>query len=135
MQRRFSGQRWVRIGLRTAHILASSLYLGLLAADGEAAPWLPAVLGSGALLVAEELYRYGLAWLRYRQAWAVGAKLGLIGLGGVWPEHALATAVLALVIGSVISHAPGSFRQAALWGEPGPCARGGAGKPGVAEVG
>lgn len=126
MQRRFAGQRWLRIALRTVHITAASAYFGALLAQGAAAAWLPVVLASGALLVAEELYRYGLGWLRFVQAWAVGLKLMSVVLASLWPQHALWAALAALVVGSVISHAPGELRQRALWGEPGPCARRGA---------
>ena len=73
-------------------------------------------------LVADDLYRYRLAWFRFAQAWIVLAKIAVLGWGIAVPEHRLVALWGVLIIGSVISHAPGNWRQYALWGPPGPCA-------------
>lgn len=123
MARRFPGQRWVRITLRTAHLACVAMVIGTASfAQDQLDLWLAGLLLSGGLLVVEELYRYGLDWIRWAQAWVVLAKLGLfavVALMDTWQLPALWTA---LVLGAVISHAPGKVRQHPLWGDPGPCA-------------
>lgn len=120
--RRFPGQRWLRIGVRTAHIGCVAMVMGAVVFGGEARGWLVGLVVTGALLVAEELYRYGLDWLRYLSAWAVVLKIGLLAAGLMFPERLPALLWAALIVGGVISHAPGRVRQFPLWGAPGPCA-------------
>ena len=119
--------RYVRIALRTAHIGAACMLLGAVHfADDPAgrivAPWLTAVLVTGVVLVATELVRHGWDWLRFLQGWTVIAKLALVGVGAAIPEALPACLWAALILGSIISHAPGKLRQHPIWGEPGPCA-------------
>lgn len=137
MSRRFPGQRWVRIGLRTVHLGCVAMVLGAATFAHERLDlWLAGLLLSGGLLVVEELYRYGRDWFRWLQAWVVLTKLGLFAivlLMDTWQVPALWTA---LVLGAIISHAPGKVRQHPLWGEPGPCAdKGEADKSGAEEGG
>ena len=117
--------RALRIALRTAHIGAASLLLGAVhfAPDSAAlTPWVMALLLTGATLLATELTRHGLDWLRFAQGWAVLVKLSLVVLGAVYPEALHGCLWGALILGSVLSHAPGRVRHWALWGEDGPCA-------------
>ena len=120
MQRRFPGQRALRIMVRTVHIGCAAMFLGALTFVGHPGAWGEALLWSGAALIAEELYRYGFAWFRWLQAWVVMGKLCLFALAIVHGGTAAAWA--ALVLGGLISHAPGRVRQLPLWGSPGPCA-------------
>lgn len=118
--RRFFGQRVLRITLRTLHIGSASMLLGAMSFTGSAGDWGPAVLLTGGGLILEELYRYGVAWFRWTQAWVALVKVGLFALALVLNDT---TALwVALVAGGVISHAPGALRQFPVWGEPGPCA-------------
>jgi hypothetical protein len=82
-----------------------------------------ATLLSGGAMVAEALVRYGTDWLRFVGSWVVLFKLALLVLA-LWSGMALWPLLLALLLGSVISHAPGRIRQHALWGEDGACAGG-----------
>jgi hypothetical protein len=118
---RYRGQRWVRIALRTLHIAAAAMVIGAAAYGGSWGIWPELLALSGAGIVADELLKYGLDWLRYLQAWVVLAKVGLCAFGALHPEWLLHALFLALVLGSVISHAPGRVRQFALRGTPGPC--------------
>ena len=120
---RYPGQRWVRIALRTLHIAAAAMVIGAAVHDGAYGPWPDLLALSGLAIVADELYKGGLDWIRYLHAWVVIGKVGLAVYGALHLEHLLPCLFAALVLGSVISHAPGKVRQFAFWGEPGPCAR------------
>lgn len=120
--RRFRGQRALRIAFRTLHLGAVAMLLGsAVFADG-LGPWLEAVLLTGGLLVGEELYRYGSDWFRWLQSWVVLGKLALLVCVFALPAYQVPALWAALVMGSVISHAPGWVRQYGLIGEAGPCA-------------
>lgn len=120
--RRFPGQRALRILVRTAHIASAGIVLGAVTLGAEPGPWLASTMATGALLIADDLYRYGLHWLRFVQAWVILAKLALLAgaahVSDAWPFAVWA----AVIVGGVISHAPGVLRQRALWGPDGPCA-------------
>lgn len=122
MSRRYPGQRAVHVSFRTAHIACSGITLGAVTLGVEAGPWPWLAAVTGSLLVADDLYKYGLDWFRWVASWSIIAKLALLQAGLVFPEFLLAAVWSAVAIGGVISHAPGSIRQAPLWGEPGPCA-------------
>ncbi len=91
------------------------MVLGAAAWGHDGTAWVGTMVGSGLIIVADDLYKYGMAWLRYLQAWAVIAKLALLMVGLLahdWLVHSL---LAALVVGSLISHAPGRIRHFSLW--------------------
>lgn len=116
-QRSFTGQRWVRISLRTAHLIAMAFLVGG-TAQGHAplaqpvALW--ATLISGALFIAVELYNTAI-WLVQVKGVAVLVKVLLLGAGVAAPDSALAFFLAAIVIGGISSHMPGRFRYYSLW--------------------
>ena len=120
--RRFPGQRALRIAFRTAHIASVVLLLGAATFGGTMDDYLVLTLATGGLLVLEELYRYGHHWFRWLQSWVVLCKLALLLCVLALPAWKLPALWVALVLGAVISHAPGWLRQFGLFGEPGPCA-------------
>jgi hypothetical protein len=115
--------RAIRIGFRTLHIGAIAMLLGAAGFDQATEPWLTLTLLTGGSLVALDVRKGGGDYFRYLQSWAVLAKLILLSAAVIWPALLIPALWSALVIGSVISHAPGGVRQFALWGRPGPCAR------------
>jgi len=119
--RRSTAHRWVDIGLRTAHLAAMGVFLGGAVLGEVPVGATDAVVVSGVLMCASELSRHGLDWLRYTQAWTVIVKVACFGILAAL-GHPLAGAGLALLLGSVISHAPGAIRHASIVGEAGPCA-------------
>ncbi|MCB9765224.1 MAG: hypothetical protein H6739_35950 [Alphaproteobacteria bacterium] len=125
--RRYPGQRALRIALRTAHIGCAACTLGAAQFGAEAGWWPAGLVLTGAGIVGDDLYRYGADWLRFVQGQVVLLKLGLVTLGAAVPSLLLPCLWTALILGGVISHAPGRIRQAALWGPPGPCAERGRG--------
>lgn len=121
MLRRTAAHRWLDIGLRTAHLAAMAFFLGG-AALGDAPAWsLAATVATGLALCASDVARHGDDWFRYAQAWAVIGKVAVFTALAAAGEPSWAAAA-ALVVGSVISHAPGAIRHAAVVGEAGPCA-------------
>ncbi len=114
--------RWLRIALRTGHLGAVALLIGAATFGQPTEPWLTLTLLSGLSLVAADVAKGGADYFRYLQSWAILAKLLLLVIACVWPPFLVPALWCALIIGSVISHAPGRVRQRALWGESGPCA-------------
>ena len=121
-KRRYPGQRPLRIAIRTLHIAAAVMVLGAVVFSGDPGSWTYILVFSGLGIVADDLYRYGLDWLRYLQGWCVLIKVGLLIVGTLHPPVLGTCLWTALVIGALISHAPGEIRQYAFWGPPGPCA-------------
>lgn len=125
--RRYPGQRALHIVVRTGHIAAAGLTLGAATFGADPGRWPLLAALSGSLLVADDVYRYGGNWLRYVQSWVILGKLGVLVYAGAHPALLAPALWLALIAGSLISHAPGAVRHHALWGEAGPCAAHGCG--------
>jgi hypothetical protein len=118
--RRYRGQRWLRIALRTGHIAAAALILGAahfvspeVARSHDAVALL---VGTGGAILVDDAYRYGTKWLRMAQCWGALLKVALFCVGLVRAEWLLPCAWTALVLGSLVSHAPGDVRHYKLWG-------------------
>ncbi len=122
MRRRSDLHRWLDIALRTLHLLAVAACFVEVVTPGAASGATAGVLLTGAGMVASELWRHGLDWLRWGQAWLLFAKLATFAIAAS-AGAPLAGLVGAVVLGSVASHAPGAVRHAPMFGEPGPCAR------------
>ncbi len=122
IRRRHPYQRTLRIALRTLHIASACIVLGAAFFQQEAGSWISLLVYSGVAIVANDLFRYGADYLRYVQFWAIVAKMAVVLLAVAMPALLLPAMFTALVIGSIISHAPGALRHYPLWGQPGPCA-------------
>lgn len=120
--RRYPGQRALRITARTVHIASAGLVLGGALWDQDVEGWAAALVASGTVILVDDLYRYGMAYLRYAQGATLVAKLAIVGVGASIEGMLFPSLLVAVVAGSVISHAPGAVRHFALWGAPGPCA-------------
>jgi len=121
-RRRNAIHRALRIVLRTAHIACAVGTLGAAMYGADAGMWPAALAMSGCGLAVDDFHREGLDWLRYLQGQAALLKLALVTLGAAMPSLLLPCLWGALIVGALISHAPGRVRHAALWGPPGPCA-------------
>lgn len=122
MATRSPTHRYVSVLVRTAHLAS---VVGVFSSALAGAPWGPwvAPLGiSGLLLIGDDLWRFGVDWLRFLQAWVVLGKLGIF---LIFAAHDAPVAGLwiAFLLGSIISHAPGELRHLPLFGDPGPCGR------------
>jgi hypothetical protein len=122
MSRVFRGQRTIRILFRTVHIGSVVTFMGAVLCGQTPTGSLHLLLFSGAYLVAEQFYRYGPAYLRFASFWTVVTKVAILMLGLLVPQALVSTLWASLILGSLISHAPGRVRHFSLWGAVGPCA-------------
>ncbi len=116
-QRNFKGQRWVRISLRTAHLISTAFMVGGTAqgyapTDQPAALW--ATLVSGLLFIALEVFNTGV-WLFQVKGLAVMVKVLLLAAAVAAPGSGVTLLVIAIVIGGISSHMPGKYRYYSLW--------------------
>lgn len=114
--RDFKGQRWVRISVRTWHLLAMGFLLGgtatgLPLADQPLALW--NTFGSGVVFSAIEMYATGI-WLFQLKGQAVLVKFLLLGAALASPDNSMAFLIVAVVIGGISSHMPGRYRYYSL---------------------
>jgi hypothetical protein len=102
------------IALRTAHIATVGVLLGGHIFSIQAArllPWLYGAIGSGALLLALEVYPGWRSWLFEGRAIMIVAKLSLLCLVPWFWNYRVAILLVVLVIGSAGSHLPRKFRH------------------------
>lgn len=115
--REFPGARWVRITLRTLHLLSMGFLLGGVA-QGLAPMSLPyafwGTLISGGLFVLLELYQSCLFLLQLKGI-AVMVKMALFFMMGHQPDWAVPLMVTAVIIGGVSSHMQGKYRYFSPW--------------------
>lgn len=121
--RRLPGQRAAHIVVRTLHVACAGIVLGAVTFGHDPGGWGPAAALTGLVLIGDELYKYGLDWFRFVQAWVILGKLAALWVAILVPAVALPALWFVVIAGGLISHAPGKIRQAALWGEAGPCAK------------
>jgi len=106
------GMRWLRITLRTLHILGSCLVLGghfFGASKAQVLPWLYLALASGGALILTYLSE-GWLWLRELRGVAVLAKSALLLAIPLWWDARVPILIAVVVIGSYVSHMPGRYR-------------------------
>jgi len=113
--------RAIRIGLRPLPIGAVAMVLGAVAFGGNAGSWWSLLVLSGGGIIASDLYKHGIDWFGYACGVAALAKFALLFVGLLLPSLMLPCLWGCLIIGAVISHAPGSVRHAGVLGRPGPC--------------
>ncbi|MBT6489655.1 MAG: hypothetical protein HOK97_07830 [Deltaproteobacteria bacterium] len=120
---KYKGQRTLRISLRTIHIITIVFVSSsAIAGHGIHQGWLFALVASGCGLLMDDFVRYGTKLFHYLQFWVIVPKIFILAYAITYPKHARELFVLAIVIGSLISHAPGKIRQYAFGGRSGPCA-------------
>lgn len=105
--------RTVAILARTAHILATSVYLGgkvLNASDDSLRTWRRLTTVTGSVLLATEV-THSRNWAHQGRGLTTMAHVGVLAAGHVDSRLAKGAAVTALVIGSLGSHLPRSVRK------------------------
>jgi len=114
--RNFPGQRWVRISLRSAHLLSMALLLGGVA-QGVPMNQLPeaflATLLTGALFAVLEVYNT-IVWIYQLKGWVVIVKFFLMGAAFHSAEGAVWFLGAAVILGGISSHMPGNLRYYSL---------------------
>lgn len=122
-QKRGTGaMRWLRITLRTAHIIGSCFVVGghfFGATEEQVLPWLYLVLASGGILIATYLTE-GWVWFREVRGIAVMFKAALLLVIPFWWEARVPILIAVIVIGSYVSHMPGRYRYWVLGRGPRP---------------
>lgn len=109
----FRGQRWLKISLRTLHLLGTAGAGGgyLYGAPADAwLPWLWLTVTSGAALVGIEIWSDP-GWLIQVSGLAILAKLALLGAAAHLPALAGWLLAAVIIISGVISHAPARVRH------------------------
>lgn len=115
--RGFPGGRWLRVGLRSLHLLGTAGVGGgfLYGAPPEAwLPWLWLTVASGAAMMALELWSNGV-WIVQMRGLAMLLKLALLALA-VWLGEPRADLLIAVIlISGIIAHAPARLRYYSPW--------------------
>ena len=112
--RDFPGKRWLNVALRTIHLSGLVvLGAGLLGA-GHVSLGATITFASGLAMFAIDTWANP-AHLRETAGFGVLAKLLLVGLMAWQPAYALPIFWIVLVLSTLLSHAPGSFRHTKLF--------------------
>jgi hypothetical protein len=110
--RRVPWERGINIGLRTAHLMTSSILLGGHVFDIQPSRLLVCLLltiASGSGLILMELYR-SCRWIYLGKGLLVLVKLAMLVAAAVWWEQRVALLLLVVVVATVGSHMPARFR-------------------------
>ena len=111
--RRVPWGRPLQVGLRTVHIVAMAMVLGGLARGGTRETllgWIVATILSGVLLLGIDLWK-SCAYLGQGAGVAVLLKLGLLGLGNLFPEARFGWYLAATAVASIGSHMISTWRH------------------------
>ena len=115
-ERTFPAERWVRIALRTAHLMSMAAYVGgslFGVAPERLTTALVLTLATGVLFTLLEMFGT-LAWLFELRGLMTLLKVGLLGLISVLPAANALLLLAAVAIGSVSSHMPARYRYFTL---------------------
>ena len=110
--RSFWGKRWVRVLLRTAHLVGTAGFGAGFLYQGPKALWEPYLsltLASGVAIVVLELWSNAVFLVQLRGV-AIVVKLGLLSCLHFCEGYAALTVVVIVIISGIISHAPGDVR-------------------------
>ncbi len=121
-RRRSDLHRFLGVVVRTGHIAAAGITLGAVTIGVAPGHWPGLAATTGTALVADDLWRFGRAWLRFLHSWVIIAKVAALCVGVASPPALPWALWLTLGLGGLISHAPGDVRHLAFWGPSGPCA-------------
>lgn len=104
--------RWVRITLRTAHIIFFSALVGghvFGTPADDLLPWLYGAVATGGALGATFLYQTR-RWLVEIRGVAIMLKVGLLCVIPFWWQARVPILMLVIVLSGYISHMPGRYR-------------------------
>jgi hypothetical protein len=104
--------RWVRITLRTAHIICFGMLLGghtFGAETDDLLPWLYGAIGTGGALSATFVYQTW-KWFVEIRGLAIALKIGLLCVIPFWWQARVPILMVVIVISGYISHMPGRYR-------------------------
>lgn len=110
--RTFPGKRWIRIGMRTLHLIGTAGVGGgfLYQAPREAwMPYLILTIATGFAIFFIEIWANGV-WLIQLRGMAILVKLVLLSCLHFAPDWGGPPLVISIVISGLIAHAPGDVR-------------------------
>ncbi len=113
-----SRSRWLRISLRTLHLIAFGAFYGghVFNVDDRALfPALIAVVGTGIAFLLFEVWRAPVFLIQVRGL-ATYAKLALLFASYWFLDYQVAILTVVAIIGSLVSHVPASIRYYVLFG-------------------
>lgn len=114
--RQFTGKRWLKISLRTLHLVGIAGLAGGILFKLPVAQWhgyLVLTMVSGFCYLGLELWSNGIWFIQLRGI-TIFVKLGLVYVMMQHPDQAW-WVVIIIVLSSVISHAPGNVRYFSPW--------------------
>jgi len=115
--RQFFGKRWLKILLRTAHLLGLSGVGAIFLFDQSfsgAQFFLYLVVGSGISMVALDIWSNGI-WILQLRGQAIILKLLLFYIMVSQPEYTSLCFIVIVILSGVISHAPGNLRYYSIY--------------------
>ncbi len=115
--RTFKLKRWVKIGLRTLHLIGVAGAAGGLIHDQPLDvlfPFLVMMNVSGILFILLEIWSNGI-WLIQLRGIVISLKIGIIILLPYFPQRTLFFLIGIIIVSSIISHAPGDVRYYSPW--------------------
>lgn len=116
IQRDFFGKRWLKITLRTLHLIGVAGVAGGILLDVPAASWqmyLLITVLSGVGFILLELWSNAIFIIQLRGL-IIFVKLALLFYLYIEPQQSVIV-LLVIVLSSVVSHAPGNFRYFSLF--------------------
>ncbi len=116
--RRFPGERWINITLRSLHLLGvAGMGAGVLVAGTESDAWryyLVLTMATGLGMTLIYVWTDGL-WLFQLCGQAILVKVLLLGLIAVWPSAGPALFAAVILISGFTSHAPARMRHFSVY--------------------
>jgi hypothetical protein len=116
--RHYTGQRWIKMLARSAHVVLSGIYLGAFVFHVDPATrwsWFLAMLLSGLLMVCLDLFESG-AFLLQLRGLVVGGKLILLAALPVFGEAGVWVLAFIAICSVISSHASSNVRYYLIWG-------------------
>lgn len=105
----FVGKRWLKISLRSVHILGvSGVFSTVLTVEPQPIYWAILIISGLGLLAIESLSNY--LWFIQVRALVMYVKFALLALAFVFPDYAWHCLVVMILLSGIIAHAPSSVR-------------------------
>ncbi|OMH38296.1 hypothetical protein [Motiliproteus sp. MSK22-1] len=112
-KRDFPGKRWVKILLRTVHLMGLAGIGGAYFYSVDASQWLPflwVTMVSGLLMLIVEVWSHGV-WLLQVRGLAIFVKILLLSFSALLPQSMDPVLIMIVIlISGIVSHAPGRLR-------------------------
>ena len=110
----FTGKRWLKLSLRTFHLIGfAGVFASFIADSPQIAYWLITIVSGVGLLVLEAFSN--LIWFIQVRGLVMYVKFLLLGLVFIYPQYAWHLFIGMIILSGVISHAPSSVRYYSIF--------------------